>query len=207
MRKKDAVIFIVGVALGAIPTWFFTKKHYDDISKKEIEEVKQYYKAKAFDEIEIVEEVEEDPSSKEEDDILAPRIKTNTPNFQPSEYVNYSNIASDYAPDGSDIQSSLQSLREAQHPLDDGEYPKPYIVSETDYGSDPKYFDSSTLIYYYEDHSLVDEETNELFDDIGMVGEENVEAFIDDSETEVMYIRNERISMEYMLVKDYGSWE
>ena len=40
---KNALIFIVGAAIGSVTTWYFVKDKYEKIADEEIESVKEYY--------------------------------------------------------------------------------------------------------------------------------------------------------------------
>ena len=40
---KNALIFVVGAAIGSVTTWYFVKDKYKKIADEEIESVKEYY--------------------------------------------------------------------------------------------------------------------------------------------------------------------
>ena len=44
MSIKEVMLFIAGLGIGSVGTYFVVKKHYEDFMDEEIESVKEYYK-------------------------------------------------------------------------------------------------------------------------------------------------------------------
>lgn len=194
--SNKVLYFIAGLALGATATYFSVKTHYEKLAEKEIEEMREYYKAKAFDEIESV---KEDDSSTENPSKMNKIINLSEVNkYDEKDYTSYNKIREDYI-----SEEAVSAAKE--HPMDDEEYKEPYIIMGSEHPLVDSYYDAATLLYYTDDDILVDESTNELFDDIREVGYDNIEHFANSSD-EVCYIRNERLNMEYEIVKFHGSW-
>lgn len=209
--SKNLLYLVGGIALGATATYFSVKKYYRDLAEKEISEMREYFKAKAFDEIESFKD-DDDLETVDSSMVLKDRKAftgstdkltgflnlSDVNKYDEKDYTSYNKIKEDY------ISEEAASAAN-EHPMDDEEYKEPYIIMGSEHPLVDSYYDATTLLYYTDDDILVDESTNELFDDIRDVGYDNIQHFSNSSD-EVCYIRNERLNMEYEVVKFHGSW-
>lgn len=181
MDYKKLLIFLAGTTIGGVSSWYFTKKKYEDILKKEIEDVKSYY-SKRSESKTSVEEVEPIDISNDADSYRSD---------EPS-----SISFSDY----NDINRASSKLAESESPR---ERELPYIINPYDFGFDPRY-ESSTLLYYPENDTLIDESTNDIIDDNSIVGDDILRALAESMHDRTIYVRNDAISMEYEIIKIEG---
>jgi hypothetical protein len=82
---------------------------------------------------------------------------------------------------------------------------KPYIIHETEYFAHETDYSQSTLTYYAGDDILVDEREVPIYNYKSVTGEL---LFGHGSEDQnVVYVRNDRLSGEYEILRDSGSYE
>lgn len=81
----------------------------------------------------------------------------------------------------------------------------PYVIDIDDFGEDPAY-DTATL-YYYADGILADADDNIIDDIEAAVGDEALVLFDDDECDECVYVRNDRLGVEYEIAKDLRTYE
>lgn len=82
---------------------------------------------------------------------------------------------------------------------------KPYIIHETEYFANETDYSQSTLTYYAGDDILVDEREVPIYNYKSVTGEL---IFGHGSEDQnVVYVRNDRLSGEYEILRDSGSYE
>lgn len=92
---------------------------------------------------------------------------------------------------------------DTSHPKDDT-FAKPYLIPmETFDDADPA-FEKVSLEYYTEDKCLV--ENDEIVEPDESVGIENLERFDKRMDLVVMYIRNEKIGVDYEVTKIIAKW-
>ena len=82
---------------------------------------------------------------------------------------------------------------------------KPYILHQDEYFSKETEYSQSTLTYYSGDDILVDEQEVPIYNYKAVVGELNFGHGSDDPN--VVYVRNDKLSGEYEVIKDSGLYE
>ena len=204
-----AFIFTSGVAIGSVVTWKVIKTKYEQISKEEIESVREEYqrltkimrmeidacrKATAAH-TKVDDAVDEDD---DEGDADYPDDDDRDFTEKEKEQVEYYKITSRYR--GS-YEENNENNEEGEEDGDD-EVPYingPYVITPEDFASNPPGYNCCPLDYY-KDGVLADgwgvpmdiEET---------IGEEALDHFgeyVDD----VVYVRNERLELDYEVTRD-----
>ena len=201
-----AFIFTAGAAIGSVVTWMVIKTKYEQISKEEIESVREEYQrltkimrmeidacrkataAHTKDEDTVDEDKNDDYPDDDDRDFTE----------QEKEQVEYYKITSKYC--GSYNENN--EFNEEGEENGDDEVPYingPYVITPEDFASSPPGYNCCPLDYY-KDGVLADgwgvpmdiEET---------IGEEALEHFgeyVDD----VVYVRNERLELDYEVTRD-----
>lgn len=208
-----AFIFTAGAAIGSVVTWKVIKNKYEQISKEEIESVREEYQrltkimrmeidacrkataahTKVDDAVD-----EDDDEADDEADADYPDDDDRDFTEKEKEQVEYYKITSRYR--GS-YEENNENDEEGEENGDD-EVPYingPYVITPEDFASSPPGYNCCPLDYY-KDGVLADgwgvpmdiEET---------IGEEALDHFgeyVDD----VVYVRNERLELDYEVTRD-----
>jgi hypothetical protein len=83
----------------------------------------------------------------------------------------------------------------------------PFIISYDEYGDDSNEFSKIVLTYFEGDNTLADDAEHEIPDVEGTVGAANLEQFgVESDSVDSVYIRNERLRVDYQVVLDEGSY-
>ena len=201
-----AFIFTAGAAIGSVVTWMVIKTKYEQISKEEIESVREEYQrltkimrmeidacrkataAHTKDEDTVDEDKNDDYPDDDDRDFTE----------QEKEQVEYYKITSRYR--GSYNENNETNEEGEENGDDEVPYINgPYVITPEDFASSPPGYNCCPLDYY-KDGVLADgwgvpmdiEET---------IGEEALEHFgeyVDD----VVYVRNERLELDYEVTRD-----
>ena len=200
-----AFIFTAGAAIGSVVTWKVIKTKYEQISKEEIESVREEYQR-----LTKIMRMEIDACRKataahtkvddavDEDDADYPDDDDRDFTEKEKEQVEYYKITSRYR--GS-YEENSENNEEGEEDGDD-EVPYingPYVITPEDFASSPPGYNCCPLDYY-KDGVLADgwgvpmdiEET---------IGEEALDHFgeyVDD----IVYVRNERLELDYEITRD-----
>lgn len=88
---------------------------------------------------------------------------------------------------------------------------KPYLISIDEYMQDhtsgDDEFDKLTITYYEGDDVLADEQDTSINDIEGTIGEQHLEMFgVQSGNPSIVYVRNERISTDFEIVKQENSY-
>lgn len=86
----------------------------------------------------------------------------------------------------------------------------PYVITVDEYmdDDDEKEYSKVTLAYWEGDDTLADEKDNMLPDAVAYVGQENLTKFgLGSKDKNIVYIRNEKIAVDYEIVRDSRSFE
>ena len=183
------LIFVAGVATGSVVTHFAEKKRMQDDADRQIEDMRKYVedKLRPYKTAEKMDKKAEEFEEKEAADIIAEKV----PEF--TNYVQFS--------DSEEVESDILAKKAAQeHPKDDSK--EPYIITEDQFTDPIPYYDKITLNYYPDQNELIDDMADSS-EDLEVVGRENLDILAESGE-EVMYVRNDRISVDYevVLVRD-----
>lgn len=84
---------------------------------------------------------------------------------------------------------------------------KPYIISQEEFFSGEPEFEQNSITYYAGDGTLADEKDEEIPYVDPIVGAENLEYFgYGSGDSRIVYIRNERLSLDFEVVKSDGKF-
>lgn len=84
---------------------------------------------------------------------------------------------------------------------------KPYAISFEEYNENHPNHEQTTLMYYVQDDTLVDAQDKPIDDTEYAVGDDNLTRFGHGShDPNVVYVRNEKIDMDFEIVRDMGSY-
>lgn len=197
-----------GIVLGAAGGYLITnhqlKKHYQAILDAEVDAVIQQYKI-------LRKEGEyETPEStinvvgfpvrvREEADLVfeegeAEMLSEAAEAFAAT--VNAKNAMEEY-------DSPAVAVPEEHNIFADRDKNNPYVVSYGEYIEDDEDYDNVTVTYYEGDDTLADDQEKIIPDIEGTIGRNNLGSFgLQSEDDDVVYIRNERLKVQFEVVKD-----
>lgn len=179
------LFFAAGAIVGSVATWKFVEEKYKRIADEEIESVKEHLRARA-EELEFVDK------DVEEEEVSHPEInETSIKEVKKATYVDYSAITRDlgYVPEPKEDEDNATEKQPGT---------SPYTIGQNDFDMNEDYIVDSML--YHADDYLTDEH-NELIDNIeDSVGYECLNEF-KESDTDVIYVRNDETKTDYEILK------
>ena len=186
MPIKEVMLFIAGLGIGSVGTYFVVKKHYEDFMDEEIESVKEYYKDNIM---EITErEFGESAVNPEKEEPV--EEKENEPNYQKIiKKLNYG--------DYSQKDDKVVDFHKEDAPAV-AEKKGPYVIGPDDFANGEQY-DKITLTYFSEDGVFMSIEEEVIPEGMQLVGEENLD-HIGEIEEDVVYVRNEEQGADYEVI-------
>lgn len=181
------LFFAAGAIVGSVATWKFVEEKYKRIADEEIESVKEHLRVKMEDFPD--KGVEEDVDEAETEELKPKTISiTSIEEIKKANYVDYSAISHDLG--------YLSEPKEDNTEKQPGT--SPCIIDQNDFGMIEDYSVDSML--YHADDYLTDE-NNVLIDNIeNSVGYECLNEF-KESNTDVVYVRNDETKTDYEILK------
>ena len=192
MDGKSVIIFAAGAALGGLATWVVTKSHYEKVCQQEIERRWKKISGNSSHTVKVT--VEEDPVAEEMHDRNEDLVRKT---------ATYMNMARDYTSCYGKKDDIFEAEAvEREYPTENRFRP-PYEIEAEEAG----YGESlNTVTYYTKDEVLADDITSEALSIADTIGVEGLKLRLESNE-EAIYIRNEKIGLDYeVLIKD-GSYE
>jgi hypothetical protein len=181
MKLGYVIAFGAGVGAGVASAWLVMRKHYEDLADEEIESVKEFYK-KSNPEIEKKKEVVKILNDSKSSIVLGETDST--------EHIAYEKIAKRYSHSESEAKAETTD--------------KPYVITPEMFVAENRDWDKITLTWYSRNGLLVTEE-DEPIDIRASIGEEALSR-IGEYEKGVVYVRNERLEIDYEVILDTGSF-
>lgn len=183
---KQILYFSIGAAVGAVSAWFVTKKYYEKRFAEDIDAIRgdyeeEYTKERIEDKIKDLGYISDDP------DVVHMEFSKINP-------VNEEN----YNEDGT-----------AKDPTEVNPFPNepvdhPYTIGPDQY-HDEMLFDKMTLTYYEGNDALISDEDESL--EIGdFIGRDSLDKF-GEYESDTVFVRNEKMGMDFEVVLVHGSYE
>lgn len=174
------IIFLSGVAAGAVISWKYLESKYKKIAQEEIDSVKEVYsnrekKQKEEKKIEHFEAIAEKQKAREEDMEEAKSIISES---------------------GYDIEHSdiYQQVKEGKYMAD-----RPYVIPPEEFGENP-YYDAISLNYYAD--GILTDDTDEPIEDIdGLIGEDSLTHF-GEYEDDSVFVRDDDAQVDYEILLD-----
>lgn len=96
-------------------------------------------------------------------------------------------------------------IESSSYPRDDDN--KPYVMTESEYETDPAASDVVFLTVYEEDKILADDVTNEAVNVDESIGMDIFEKFLNSKEADDIYVKNPRTDTVYEVTKESGSYK
>ena len=208
MDGKSVLIFLTGATVGGVGTWLGVKEYYSKKAQKELDERWNDIQKDHERYLEIMRDTEPQDEEAEETPVRVSHLGNNEDlNILRKRTADYKSLAQNYGsyyekksdedePFPTDISRSEEEHEERENL-------GPYEVESEDAGYG---VDLSTVSYYTEDDILVDDLSGEelsIEDTIGMIGRK---ARLN-SDEEAVYIRNEKIGLDYEVLKVDDSYE
>jgi len=190
---KGILIFTSGLAIGLGAGMLYFRSYYEKVANQEIEEAYKVYRGGKFDS-ETVETTETSEDTVNITDVTAPD------DIYESKIVAYNGYST--TPE-SDKKEREEELAEAEGPSEDRYMP--YEITEIEFSEEELSFDKVSLSYYQDDDVLVDENEEEIISVDDYIGTDNLNIF-SKSGKNCMYVRNEKISTDYEIVRVLGSF-
>lgn len=196
---SKGLYFVLGAAIGSAITWYITKTICDEQKQEEINQIKEVWsfrkeepKAEESEKSEEpIKEVYDNPRQAAMDNANKPNIMEYTKRVQKEGYINYSD---------KDMKSDDVGITKPKIQY----IPEPYAIPGEEFGLDDD-FDTVSLTLYSDD--ILADDDDEIVEDVEeKVGAEFREYFgkYDD---EVVWIRNEKLKVEYEICKDQSTYE
>lgn len=190
---KTLLIFLLGGATGAGVTYLLLNDKYTkraEEAEEEISDVRDFYRQKLYPEefVDGVTVTEDDPINKDKKD--------------------YNKIVKKYVTPVGDIPSIITPWKQAiitpeqmMHPTDD--IPDPYVISEEEFSEEFFQHEKVTLTYYIDDDTLMDTDESVIDDVTGLIGDD---AFEDIVEEDSVFVRNEKLGIDYEILRVKDSY-
>jgi hypothetical protein len=214
--KHLAVVGILGAVVGGVATFFVTKKllttKYEEMAEQEIAEAKAFYSAlnkkDAFSTPEktVAELMGTSPKVESATEALL-RYRGELPDdgegeaLEPVEVEVEETVSIFRTTEPADPNFDLDVEVESRTP------DKPYIISEEEFMQGEHQFEQIQLTYYAGDGALADDGDLEIPFPDPIVGNENLERFGHGSGNDaVVFVRNERLSTDFEVLKNDGKY-
>lgn len=198
----NVLLFTVGAAIGSAVTWKVVTYKYDRLVQEEIDSVKEEYKAMR-DVLYSADAVATNKKVKQE---LQNEVEVDDSEdvFEPSsdEVFEYHKIASNYR------SSEENDNDEEEGGMGDPDEPpyvnEPYVISPDDFRCSPPGYNAQALDYFA--NGVLADGWGKVMDIEETIGEESL-SHIGDYEDYVMYVRNDRLEIDYEITFDPRSYD
>lgn len=190
---KNFLIFAMGVGVGALATYQLLKDKYEAIAQEEIESVKQVFGRGE------TKEGDRDGDVVDED-----YARPDMPNIE--EKSRYKKIVKKYVPYNTVREGGPSGLVDSFKAAESSLIPC-YVISMEAFSNDNPDYDKISISYYEDDDTLADEQDEIMQEVEGTIGEALL-CFGDQSDDpDVVYVRNERLSIDYEVVRLHRSYQ
>lgn len=184
--STNMFIFAAGAAIGSAVAWLYAKKYYERIANEEIESMKEWVNRRISEH----EETTSDMNIPDEKPIpsMKPDLMEYAKKVKDLGYIDYSHTNSE----------PEEAKEEVEEDVDDYIYViKPEEFGECDY--------NEVSLTYYADGILTDEQDEPIEDLAGTVGEDYMTHF-GEFEYDSVFIRNERLQVDFEILADQRNY-
>lgn len=198
---NKVIIFAAGAVIGSLAAWKLTKTKYEKIMIEEEQSLREYYNKK----VKVIEDTATDlhDSYQRREDALRKKLEEETEKepeiAQDMDEVDNKVFFDRYT----EILKSYTSSPEEPH-IDNVTNDKPYVVSPDEFGEADGY-DIITLNYYAD--GVVADDWNDPIEDIGATIGEDFASHYGEYEEDVVYVRNDRLKVEYEILRSNLRYE
>lgn len=197
---NKVIMFAAGAVLGSLVAWKLTKTKYEKIMIEEEQSLREYYnkKVKAFeaaatDFLDSYQRKEDALRKKlEEKTEKEPEIVQDMDELHDKEFDRYVEVLKDH------------KYSHEEPCFDEGTNDKPYVVSPDEFG-DADNYEIITLNYYAD--GVVADDWNDPIEDIGATIGEDFASHYGEYEEDVVYVRNDRLKVEYEILRSNLRYE
>ena len=185
---RSFLIFTIGAGFGALVTYQLLKDKYEAIAQEEIESVKQVFGRS-----------EPKEGDRDGDVVDEDYARPDMPNM--AEKSRYKKIVKKY--------TAYNAINGEGKVVDsfEAERPSCYVISLDTFGNENPDYDKISISYYEDDDTLADEQDEIMQEVEGTIGEALL-CFGDQSDDpDVVYVRNERLSIDYEVVRLHRSYQ
>lgn len=227
----SALSLASGASIGHILTKRVLSKKFDELMEKELDQAKAFYAkqskegefsdpeelAKKYQENDLedrllapdVEDIPEEARRDLTDAIRTLKYHADSPETvvqKPSEKAEVresirKNIFENAAPiDEEEDEDEFEREKSAR------DNTRPYIISHDEYFNNDTDYNQNTITYFEEDDVLVDEEDTPIRNEVQVVGEGNLLFGRWSKDENIVYIRNEKLEVDFEVVRSHGSY-
>lgn len=189
MKNNALFAFILGAVLGSAATWYYAKKRYELIAQEEIDSVKEAFVSKVSS---------SETNKNEEEPKTAVEIARETDSLSKYARVLEKNRYTHYSKNEY-VESASETMD-----ISDREKCKPYLIHPDKFGELEDY--ECIGFTYYSDGVLTNDGDEKVKDIEGTVGSESLSHFGEYSDDSV-YVRNDRLKIDYEILKDERTYE
>lgn len=188
---KKVAIFVAGLAIGGVSTYFATKSKYTEIMNEEIDMVRDYYSGLLKGEVDI----DEDEDEESEPTVAEEAVSEVKPNIREVYKQKVEECGYSYDEEDEDEDDEEESKTT---------YDAPYVIPPEDLGEYEDY-EVIELMYYEEDGILADD-CDEIVDDVeGTVGWAALKSF-GEYEDDAVHVRNDMRRCDYEILRNDGAY-
>ena len=202
---NKVIIFAAGAVIGSLVAWKLTKTKYEKIMIEEEQSLREYYNKK----VKIIEDTATDlhDSYQHREDELRKNLEEK--NYKEQETAQDTNEVDNkvFFDRYTEILKGYTSSQEEQRLNDNANEntnDKPYVVSPDEFG-DADDYDIITLNYYAD--GVVADDWNDPIEDIGATIGEDFASHYGEYEEDVVYVRNDRLKVEYEILRSNQRYE
>lgn len=184
----------LGLGIGHVLTKRQLEKHYIDLANEEIKDAKEYYET------------------------IADQRTASAPDGR--ERIFYSTLsqyqgAQPVETDKTTAQRVIRNIFREPPPEDVGDFSEeveartpdhPYIIAVTEYLANDSNYSQETLTWYEGDGALIDDQDDEVNDPDGTIGLGNLRFGHRSDQDNVVYIRNDRLHLEFEVLRHEGKY-
>lgn len=173
---NSILTFVIGAGVGAVTSIFIVKKHYEEVSKQEIESVKEVYAKKK----------EMDEAAKLDEDLKA---------------VNEVIKKNDYATWSEERVEKTAVTDNTGEDTDEDENENIYIIPGHEFGAT----DNITITLWYWTDGTVTNDNKKIIGNVeDCIGDDFMAHFGDDeNDPDAVYVRNDVQKIDYEILKEY----
>lgn len=169
---NNAIIFVVGAAIGSFSTWKYFKTKYERIANDEIAEMREYVNSKVGHDVTDTGDAMTEEDKEEMNEIIS---KTG--------YTNYSNTNNENTE-----EEEMKTTKE------------PYVIMPDQFSEYADY--DTISLTYYADGVLASDDTDEIIENVDeVVGEDSLNHF-GEFEDDSVYVRNDERKCDYEILRD-----
>lgn len=224
------LVFTVGAGVGAFVADRLLNDKYKKLAEAEIDEVREYYKEQmrkvedsAHNEIknmlkQLGEDEEETSDVEDEDEIDEEAIKKDLKQKRVKHEKQYTDYTSMYKKNEEELDPAEEESPEEEEDEEEiSEHESevmqrivtdmPYIITSDEFTNENLHYDKVTITYYSEDDVLADENEEIISDTDYLIGDDSLTSFGEGcDDPDIVYVRNERISTDYEIIRVYKSY-